>query len=107
MPILPEDFDYRYFNGSPIYLQYDKHLVGGETVVAHNLFSAYVGPICLPTLRVSVHCVISGARAKKDAKLDTLVLDTNKTQVVLIWRAKFSISLNETSEDVRISGSVN
>ena len=107
MPILPDDFDYRYFNGAPAYLQYPGYLVGGETVSSENLFSGYIAPFRIPALLPAVRCVAGGQRLEQGAMLDTVVLDTDKNHLVLVWRAKFTVPLNETSDEVRIKAWMN
>src|SRR5690606_12322436 len=100
MPVLPEDFDVRFFNGATAELQYPGHLVGGEPVEAVNLSTRGVERFLLPCLNVEFESVGFGRRLCVPAVLDTIVFTLSKDQFTMLWRAKFSIRHNEPEEPV-------
>ena len=89
MPLLPKDFDRRFFNAAPPDQIAPRHLRGDEPVVVAN---ASPGPWLTfrlpgePPPRVTV-----AQRGVSDqaleAHLDTVIVDTDEMRVLLLWRA--------------------
>lgn len=84
-PLLPLDFDDRFFNGAPLVAA--KHLEGGEPV--HLVGVAESGELRfqLPTATLGVAMSVRGAVREPALKLDTVVLQPDERRVVMIWRA--------------------
>lgn len=89
MPLLPKDFDRRFFNAAPPDQVTAGYLRGDEPVVVAN---ASPGPWleCRlpgePPPRLTI--VQDGLEdAHPEAHLDTVILDTDAMQVLLLWRA--------------------
>lgn len=99
MPILPADFDYRFFNGAPPELIHPGHLKGGEEVRMVNLSRRGTEAFRLPRVRVRFLVVARRKRAVVDAALDTVRLLTDGPRVVLVWRSKYAVALNEDAEE--------
>src|SRR5262249_16077359 len=74
MPILPLDFDYRYFNAAPAGLTYPGYLKGGEIVIAENLAPCSVQQFSLPKVQVIFQGVARKRRFEREAHLDTVLL---------------------------------
>ena len=85
-PFLPEDFDYRFFQGAYPELITQAYLKGNEKIVAQNVSLA--GPIefDLPDVRLRVTTIFEKKRIKEDVKLDTVILEPEEYRVVLVWR---------------------
>lgn len=89
MPLLPKDFDRRFYNAAPPGQVTAGYLQGDEAVVVAN---ASPGPwlqCCLPGERPPRLTVVQqGAEdLNPEAHLDTVILDTDAMQVRLLWRA--------------------
>lgn len=84
MPLLPLNFDERYYNGGNI-----THpiLNGNETIVLTNMHES--GPIRfnLPSLELSVALKIRGTETVYRPNLDTLYIEPNTQRISLTWRA--------------------
>lgn len=92
MPLLPLDFDRRYFNAGSPGLIAAGFLAGGEPVEVLN--ASEKGPLRFELPRARPEAVLrfrDGPREAKEAKLDTVVIDTDEHQVSLIWRATFAV----------------
>jgi hypothetical protein len=100
MPIPPLDFDYRFFNAaSPDFIA-PSYFRGGEVVTAVNLSEKGTECFAIPSL-----LVIFRGRAKKRAielegLLDTVVCKLDEQKVTLVWRAKYSVSMNEPADAI-------
>lgn len=87
-PLLPEDFDPRFFNTAPPALQLVRALEGGEPVQLQGLHADGERSFELPLDRVTVDLLTPGDRvASHPAALDTVVIDAGTGLVQLVWRA--------------------
>ncbi|GAB4229307.1 MAG: DUF2169 domain-containing protein [Deltaproteobacteria bacterium] len=87
MPLLPADFDERYFNGAPAELVSDRHFAGGEPVRILNASAAGELAFHLPTFRAEITASIRGKPADHPAVLDTVVVEPDEGRILLTWRA--------------------
>jgi hypothetical protein len=101
MPLLPPDFDERFFNGAPPDMHLPGHLQGGELVGAVNLSERGVDRFVLPKVEVSFRVLSKRKQQVVGAKLDTLVLDLDASRVILVWRARYPVLLNEYDDEPR------
>jgi hypothetical protein len=90
MPLLPRDFDRRFFNAAPADLTSPRYLAGDEAVHVSN--ASPNGPIefHLPAIK-SLRCEVRLRGRPPQAvepRLDTVVLDTDQHHVVLLWRGQ-------------------
>ncbi len=84
-PLLPEDFDERFFNAAPADLQVP-YLRGGEHINLARLASCGNLSFQLPIWKLNV-CVIAKGRAVDLVPvLDTLVIEPDQRQALLTWR---------------------
>ena len=87
-PLLPKDFDPRFFNTAPAALQLERYLEGGEPVVLQGLHADGERAFELPRDRVTVDLLTPGDRLDSHpAVLDTVVIDAGEGLVHLVWRA--------------------
>jgi len=100
MPILPSDFDYRFFNAACPDLIAPNYLCGGEPVVAVNLSSAGVERFVLPVVHVTFKARAKGRRIEVPGLLDTAVFKLDQRKIVLVWRAKYAVHLGERAEPI-------
>ena len=88
-PLLPADFDQRFFNGAPADQVVAPHLRGGESVRVSGASADGSLTFDLPRLRpdFEVHWA-DGARAEPAMPvLDTVLLEPDERRVVLSWRS--------------------
>jgi len=85
MPLLPLDFDERYFNGAhPDFIV--PLLSGGETISISNVSEQGLISFNLPTASVQINLSIKGKAASYRALLDTVVIEPDEQLVSLTWR---------------------
>lgn len=88
-PLLPLEFDSRYFQSAPADLVATPHLRGDESITLHGLLPERV-ETCLPGWRmVAAVRHASGAHSVVLPLLDTVRIDLEQRQVSLVWRAHF------------------
>ncbi len=100
-PLLPKDFDRRFFNAASPDLIAPGYLQGNEPVVIKNASRRGTLAFSLPAQEAPVVTVelAGSADAKPEMRLDTVILDTDAEQVQLLWRGH--LLLPESIHDVR------
>jgi hypothetical protein len=99
LPLLPRDFDRRFFNAASEGLVASGHLRGDEEVRAIGVRTE--GPLvfrlpALPPPRVVV-AFRRAPDARPPAVLDTVILDTDAARLCLLWRASAAVSGGDTA----------
>lgn len=87
-PLLPTDFDRRFFNAASEGMTTPDHLVGNEPVLVRQAtpegyWTFYLPGVASPECRVSPK---TGPDEILETKLDTVMVDADAMQVALIWR---------------------
>lgn len=100
-PLLPKDFDRRFFNAASPDLVIPGYLRGDEPVVIQNASPRGALSFSLPGQAApTVTVELTGAAdANPEMKLDTVILDTDTDQVLLLWRGL--VPLSESLHEVR------
>jgi len=100
-PLLPKDFDRRFFNAAAPGLVAPGYLKGNEPVVIAG--ASPKGRLAFPlpgqAAPVITMELAGGEDAKPELRLDTVILDTDAEQVQLLWRGH--VVLSEGVNDVR------
>ena len=99
MPILPVDFDDRFFNGATPDLIYPGHLKGGEPVQAINLSKEPLPVFQLPVCRVIFRAVAKRKPIEQEGILDTVVFKFDENKVILVWRSKYAVTIREAADE--------
>ena len=86
-PLLPTDFDERYFNGAPSDLIATPHLRGGESVLVRGASLHGLLSFTLPTINLEISLSIRREIVNPAAVLDTVIIEPDAERVVLSWRA--------------------
>lgn len=86
-PLLPLDFNDRYFNGAHPDLITQNLLLGGEPVTLTNLSPEGQLQFDLPVWNEPVTFFIKGRKAVVQPVLDTVVIEPDDKSVLLTWRA--------------------
>ncbi|MES2675168.1 MAG: DUF2169 domain-containing protein [Pseudomonadota bacterium] len=84
-PLLPEDFDERFFNAAPNDLQIP-HLRGGEQITLARLTPNGNLTFQIPKWKLKTCFVAKGKAVDIFPVLDTLVIEPDKMQAQLTWR---------------------
>ncbi|HYO71670.1 MAG TPA: DUF2169 domain-containing protein [Archangium sp.] len=100
-PLLPKNFDRRFFNAAPPGLVPPGYLKGNEPVLLTHLSPGGQLSFRLPGQRAPTVTVerASAEDVTPDMHLDTVILDTDAHQVLLLWRGH--VLLDEGLHDVR------
>ena len=87
MPLLPDDFDERFFQVAPADQILASHPRGGEPVEVIGVSEA--GPLrfTLPQAPLQVVARLGLARQVLDTQCDTVVIDADRRRLILLWRA--------------------
>ena len=88
MPLLPKDFDRRFFSGASAGLVSQGYLAGNEPVLVENAWPLGRLSFRLPgTPAPSCRVVLTGREDARPAMLlDTVVVDTDAEQVRMLYR---------------------
>lgn len=86
MPLLPHDFDERYFNGAHPDLIADSFLNNGERITLNNLSASGKLEIDLPIWNEPVTVFIKGDKKVFQPLLDTAVIEPDTNSVLVTWR---------------------
>lgn len=86
-PLLPRDFDRRFFNAASTGMVADRYFVGNETVTIKNMTETGLLQFALPRARAPV-CKIELQDRYEDLpmNLDTVIINLREMQLQLIWR---------------------
>lgn len=85
LPLLPLDFDERFYQCAPPDQRAPKYLAGGESVVLLNLTPEGRLSFRLPTVRLSFFTDFGGDYATHRAVLHTVILEPDERRVQMVW----------------------
>jgi hypothetical protein len=86
-PLLPEDFDPRFYNAAPPELTSSAYFIGGERVTITNASREGTLELALPAATVMATFHVDGRATEKPCDLDTVVIEPDLGRVMLTWRA--------------------
>ena len=98
-PLLPNDFDARFYNAAHPDLVAVPHLSGGEPCQLVNLNQTGTLRFSLPKRRIGVTVSMGDRRNTYPSKLDTVVVKPDDRRLMITWRATFDSSLDLTTID--------
>lgn len=85
-PLLPADFDERFFLTAPVGLRGDDRLTGGEACEVAGTTEAGVVRFALPKGGPEIRAAFAGASFGVPSALDTVHVDTDAMKLHLVWR---------------------
>lgn len=88
MPLLPDDFDSGYFQVAPPDQIIQGHIRGAEAVEILGMRPEGALRFALPSVRPEVIVKLGASRIVPPCGCDTVVIDCEKLQVSLVWRAR-------------------
>ncbi len=86
MPLLPQDFDDRYYNGAQTQLMLSSEFELGETVELIHFSEQGSLKFRLPRYRVVVTALIKGKPVTHVLAMDTIVIEPDDMRVFITWR---------------------
>lgn len=86
MPLVPLDFDERFYQCAPVEQQVPGYLRGGEPVELYNLTPAGVLRFTLPRAYLTFSTRIGRQMVGHRAKLHTVILEPDEPRVMLVWQ---------------------
>jgi hypothetical protein len=84
-PLLPEDFDDRFYQCAPSDQQAGRFLRGGEKVKLHNLTSSGYMSFALPRVILGFETDFGARRVSHRAQLHTVILEPDVPRVIMVW----------------------
>lgn len=90
-PLLPMDFDVRFFNAAPPYLIAKGFLKGGEPVQMVNLSQKGILEFNLPKLEISLMFRLGETRNHQKADLWTVVFEPEDDRFYMVWGGSFCV----------------
>jgi hypothetical protein len=85
-PLLPLDFDERYYSAAHPSLVCQGYLVGGEPVHCINVTPGGTLAFALPRYKLSVDARLQGKLLQQAPVLDTVVIEPDERRLLLTWR---------------------
>lgn len=86
-PLLPEDFDERYYNGASSGLTSGQYFKGGEPIALMNASEEGELSFSLPKRSVDATLWVKGKETFHKLNLDTVIIEPDEKRTILVWRA--------------------
>ena len=86
-PLVPDDFDDRYFRCAPADQQADGFLKGGEDVVLRNLTPEGLTRFQLPRVSLGFRTRIAGGATNHGGQLHTVIIEPDERRLVMVWQS--------------------
>jgi len=99
LPLLPKDFDHRYFNGAHTSLTAAPRLKGGESVTVRGATPRGELRFPLPRRALDMSWTIRDNWTHVPMDLDTVVIEPDESRVLLTWRATIECGREMTAID--------
>jgi len=92
LPLVPEDFDDRFYQCAPVDQQTPAPLMGGEPVELTHVTPGGRLRFRLPRAYLAVHTKIGGVMHTLRTQLHTVILEPDVPRVVMVWHAALRCS---------------
>lgn len=91
-PLLPEDFNPRYYNGAHPDLVTSDHLIGGELVEVINATRDGVWRFALPRVSLDIAAVkYNDDPIRLKSECDTVIVEPDESRITMIFRARLRV----------------
>lgn len=100
-PLLPDDFDNRFYQCSLTDQQMRKHLRGGEVVVLENMTESGTLRFCLPKIYLAFTTRFGKRKKEHHATLQTVIIEPDVPQVILVWQT--SLACHHQLDDLDVT----
>lgn len=88
LPLLPDDFDERFYRCAPPDQQIDGYLQGGESVILKNLTPRGIVKFQLPKVILSFATSFGRETVTHDANLHTVIIESDHPRLIMVWHTK-------------------
>jgi hypothetical protein len=85
-PLLPTDFDPRYYQYAPVDQQFTPHLRGGELVEIVNMTKSGVLKFALPKVYLAYTTKFGFRKQEHRGRLAAVVIEPDFPRVVMVWQ---------------------
>lgn len=85
LPLLPNDFNERFYQCAPEDQQAPEHLKGGESVELHNLSPSGLLRFKLPRVWLTFQTSFGRENVAHHAKLHTVIIEPDFPRVIMVW----------------------
>jgi hypothetical protein len=89
-PLLPDDFDSRFYQSAPPDQQAGNYLRGGESVTLENLTESGRLRFSLPKVYLAFSTRFGGQKLEHRASLQTVVIEPDVPQVIMVWQTSLA-----------------
>lgn len=89
-PLLPDDFDHRFYQSAPLDQQVSKYLRGGEEVELENLTGSGYLRFCLPKAYLTFSTRFGKQRQEHRASLQCVVIEPDVPRVIMVWHTSLT-----------------
>lgn len=91
MPLLPRDFDPKYYQAAPRDQILPNFIHGGEVVCIENMSAAHLLEFEIPQQKPLISLNLGDDLLELSANCDTLQIDCEQRQFSLVWRARLDV----------------
>ena len=96
LPLLPEDFDDRFYYSAPQDQQVSGHLRGGETVELVNLTPGGLLRFKVPEVRLGFRTIFQGGRqVHHRGVIHSLIVEPDVPRVMVVWHSQLRVHNQE------------
>jgi hypothetical protein len=88
-PLLPEDFDDRFYQSAPADQQIPAFLSAGEKIELFNLSPSGYFCFRIPELTIQMQVIFTTSAGQAQANLHTVLIEPDQNQVQLTWHAAY------------------
>jgi len=85
MPLLPLDFDPRFYSAASMGLKTKSYVKGGETILVRNAHAYGPITITVPIINLKVSFLVDAKPVEFGMHIDTVVIDADEDELVLVW----------------------
>jgi hypothetical protein len=86
-PLLPKDFDERFYRSAPVDQQIAHHLPAGQPVELFNMTPEGVWGLRIPELGFRMRVIFTDGEERANAVLHTVILDPDQRRVQMVWHS--------------------
>jgi hypothetical protein len=86
MPLLPNDFNYLYYQAAPADQVYPGYIRGEETVRVSGVSPTQLLEFTVPRVSLEAAVTLGDDLLTPDLQCDTVIIDAAQLQLTLIWR---------------------
>lgn len=102
MPLMPADFDERYNNFAPPFLQFARGVPAGLPIAVVGMHLEGLVKFELPELRTKFIGVYENGKYELDGYVDTILIEPNRRRIELVSRGSFPLGRTNLLRELRI-----